>query len=189
MNRVAVILARAGSKRLPGKNKLLLCGKPLIEYSIISAIESGLFAEIVVSTDDRDIKEFCKTNYKNNVTVVDRPVHLAGSETRSEDSMIHALEMIGVNKYKWVMLLQPTSPLRDVHDIKVAVCLGEAKDTTLHSRCEDKVNGAIYYIKTKDLIETRKIDCEGYYIEMPKARSVDIDTLEDFEEAIRIMGE
>ena len=60
---VALIPARAGSKRLPNKNIKLLNGRPLLSYSVISAIESGLFAEVIVSTDSEEIAAVAK-NYR-----------------------------------------------------------------------------------------------------------------------------
>ena len=53
--RLAIIPARGGSKRIPGKNTRLFMGKPIIEYSISAALESGLFDEVMVSTDSEDI--------------------------------------------------------------------------------------------------------------------------------------
>jgi len=54
-NRLAIIPARGGSKRLPGKNVRIFCGKPIIHYSIAAALDTGLFAEVMVSTDDPGI--------------------------------------------------------------------------------------------------------------------------------------
>lgn len=55
MSSVAIITARGGSKRIPGKNKKLFCGKPIIAYSIEAAIQCGCFDEVMVSTDDLEI--------------------------------------------------------------------------------------------------------------------------------------
>ena len=60
MSNIAIITARGGSKRIPHKNIKLFCGKPIIAYSIISAIESQLFDEVMVSTDDQEIAEISK---------------------------------------------------------------------------------------------------------------------------------
>ncbi len=60
MSSVAIITARGGSKRIPGKNIKPFCGKPIIEYSIAAAIESGAFDEVMVSTDDETIAEVAK---------------------------------------------------------------------------------------------------------------------------------
>ncbi|MBD5496111.1 MAG: pseudaminic acid cytidylyltransferase [Lachnospiraceae bacterium] len=60
MNAIAIITARGGSKRIPGKNKKDFLGKPIICYSIEAAISSGLFDEIMVSTDDEEIAKIAK---------------------------------------------------------------------------------------------------------------------------------
>ena len=60
MSSVAIITARGGSKRIPGKNIKNFCGKPIIAYSISAAIESGAFDVVMVSTDDENIAEVAK---------------------------------------------------------------------------------------------------------------------------------
>lgn len=57
---VAIITARGGSKRIPGKNKKLFCGQPIIQYSIKAALESNYFDEVMVSTDNEEIAELAK---------------------------------------------------------------------------------------------------------------------------------
>jgi len=59
-NNVAIITARGGSKRIPRKNIRPFCGKPIIAYSIDAALKSGLFDEVMVSTDDAEIAEIAK---------------------------------------------------------------------------------------------------------------------------------
>ena len=56
-HRIAIITARGGSKRIPRKNIRSFCGKPIIAYSIIAAKKSGLFDEVMVSTDDEEIAQ------------------------------------------------------------------------------------------------------------------------------------
>ena len=60
MSAVAIITARGGSKRIPGKNKKDFLGKPIICYSIEAALESGIFDEVMVSTDDEEIAEIAR---------------------------------------------------------------------------------------------------------------------------------
>ncbi len=57
MGAIAIITARGGSKRIPRKNLKEFCGKPIIEYSIQAALDSGIFEEVMVSTEDEEIKE------------------------------------------------------------------------------------------------------------------------------------
>lgn len=60
MSKIAIITARGGSKRIPNKNIKEFCGKPIIAYSIQAAIESGLFEEVMVSTDSEEIAEIAR---------------------------------------------------------------------------------------------------------------------------------
>lgn len=60
MNNIAIITARGGSKRIPRKNIRDFCGKPIMAYSILAALESGLFNEVMVSTDDQEIGAIAK---------------------------------------------------------------------------------------------------------------------------------
>ena len=60
MKSIAIITARGGSKRIPRKNAKEFCGKPIIAYSIIAALESGAFDTVMVSTDDEEIASIAK---------------------------------------------------------------------------------------------------------------------------------
>lgn len=62
LNAVAVITARGGSKRIPGKNKKEFLGKPIMVYSIEAALKSGIFSEVMVSTDDEEIADIARKN-------------------------------------------------------------------------------------------------------------------------------
>lgn len=60
MKRIAIIPARGGSKRIPRKNTKLFFGKPIVAYSIEAALKSGLYDEVMVSTDDEEIAEIAR---------------------------------------------------------------------------------------------------------------------------------
>lgn len=110
---VALIPARAGSKRLPNKNIKTLNGRPLLSYSIVSAIESGLFAEVIVSTDSEDIAAVAK-HYGASVPSL-RPSEYAEDFSCDIDWVKHALKFLVQNsseKVDYVAILRPTSPLR-----------------------------------------------------------------------------
>lgn len=114
---LAIITARAGSKRFPHKNTAPLHGRPLICYSVEAAAASGAFDEIMVSTDDPTIMSIMK-DYP--VTVDERPAHLAEDDTRVAEVVTHIL----VRKRpaaQTAMLLLPTSPFRTARDITAAV--------------------------------------------------------------------
>ncbi|WP_411348133.1 cytidylyltransferase domain-containing protein [Paenibacillus sp. WLX2291] len=118
---LAIIPARGGSKGLPGKNLIPLCGKPLIQYTIEAALQSNCIKEIVVSTDDEKI---AKVAQQAGATVpFIRPAELATDEAKSIDVMIHAVkyyEQTLQKVFDYIVLLQPTSPLRSAQDIDQA---------------------------------------------------------------------
>jgi N-acylneuraminate cytidylyltransferase len=106
---IIIIPARGGSKRFPGKNMALLDGIPLISHSINYAkANSEIIDEIVVSTDDSEIKEI---SLLAGVTVIDRPEKLSGDASSTVSALKHVLENMKAN-FNNVILLQPTNPLR-----------------------------------------------------------------------------
>lgn len=110
---IALIPARAGSKRLPGKNVKLLCGVPLISYTISAAMNSELFDEIIVSTDSEYIAEVAK-QFGAMVPVL-RPSSLASDSSLDIQWINHALNemvMTPLNEVNFVAILRPTNPLR-----------------------------------------------------------------------------
>jgi CMP-N,N'-diacetyllegionaminic acid synthase len=121
---IAIIPARGGSKRLPGKNLLLIGGKPLIGWTIEAAIESGVFDRVVVSTDSWEIAVMA-AQFGAEVPFM-RPEELALDSTPTIDVLIHAArELTGAQEIRWTHLacLQPTSPLRTAQNIREAVQL------------------------------------------------------------------
>lgn len=119
MNIFAVIPARAGSKGLPGKNTLSLGGKPLIAWTIQAALASSRIARTIVSSEDDGILSIARDWGAETPFV--RPMELAEDETSGIDVVLHAChEMQG---FDYVVLLQPTSPLRNTQDIDAAIDL------------------------------------------------------------------
>ena len=118
---LAVIPARAGSKRLPGKNIRPLGGLPLIAWTIRTAVAASVFSDVLVSTDDPGMAEIA-TRYGASAPWL-RPGELATDTATSMDVVLHALLKYesGVRVIDSVMLLQPTSPFRSVGTIRRAV--------------------------------------------------------------------
>lgn len=125
---LAIIPARGGSKRLPKKNLLPLDGTPLIGWSIKEAKRSKYIDTLIVSTDSTEIQEVARAFGAETPFL--RPSELAADETRSIDVVTHALKFYGEKTYDCVILLQPTSPLRDVEDIDSAIEYFFEKDAT-----------------------------------------------------------
>ena len=106
---IAIIPARAGSKRLEGKNSIMFRGKPLIQHTIDYVLANKpLIDEVFVSTDDNTIKEIANANH---IGVIDRPEILAGDITPTVDVLKHVLEEYN-EEVDNVFLFQITNPLR-----------------------------------------------------------------------------
>ena len=120
MSTVAVILARGGSKGIPGKNVATVAGAPLVEHSVVQALRSATVDAVYVSTDDAAIGAAARAA---GAELIDRPADIAGDEATSESALEHALEHITatVGDPDLIVFLQPTSPLRRPSDIDEAV--------------------------------------------------------------------
>jgi len=123
---LAIIPARGGSKGIPRKNIVELAGKPLIAWSIIEAAKSAYIDRLVVSSEDEEIIRVAR-EWGAEAPFV-RPAELSGDDTPGIDPVLHAIESLP--GYDYVVLLQPTSPLRSVEDIDsaIALCLETGND-------------------------------------------------------------
>ena len=129
---LAIIPARGGSKRLPRKNVLDLCGKPLIAWSIEAAKNSKYIDTVLVTSDDDEILSISK---KYGAETIKRPSELASDIATTFDAIQHAIE--GVDKFDYIVLLQSTSPLRNAKHIDEAIELLESKNAdAIVSVCE-----------------------------------------------------
>ena len=130
---LAIIPARGGSKGIPRKNIKLLAGKPLVAYTIEAALKSKDITRVVVSTDDEEIADISR---KYGAEVIDRPKELTADESPTEPTMEHAIDYLKKTENYTpdiIVLLQPTSPLRDSKDIDeaFAVYFNEEHDSVL----------------------------------------------------------
>ena len=118
---LAVVPARGGSKRLPTKNILMLSGKPLIAWSIEAGLSSKYVDRVIVSTDDQEIANISK-QWGADVPFI-RPDELASDSATTMDTIVHALNSVdnAAETYAYILLLQPTSPLRTSAHIDEAV--------------------------------------------------------------------
>lgn len=124
MDKILVVIpARGGSKGLPGKNIKSLCGKPLIEYSIDVARAITSDDNICVSTDDQKIIDVVE-NYGLKVPFI-RPAELASDTASTNDVLLHAINFYESRgkSYDMILLLQPTSPLRTIEQVKEAISM------------------------------------------------------------------
>ena len=116
---LAIIPARAGSKGLPNKNIIDLVGKPLIAWTIQESLKSKYITDTIVSSDSDTILKIA-TQY--GAEIIKRPKRLATDKANSESIIKHSLNFLKQNKkeFDYIILLQPTSPLRKVSDIDKA---------------------------------------------------------------------
>lgn len=122
---LAVIPARGGSKGVPRKNIRALNGKPLIAWTIEQAAQSCYIDRVIVSSEDEEICQVAKQSGAEIPFV--RPAELASDTASGVDVLCHAVENAGAD-YDYVVLLQPTSPLRESTDIDAAIeyCVEQA---------------------------------------------------------------
>jgi N-acylneuraminate cytidylyltransferase len=133
--RIAIIPARGGSKRIPQKNIIDFCGKPMIAWTILAAKESGLFDRILVSTDDQRIAEvsikwgaevpFLRASFADDHTPVSK-----ATASALQQAMNHWRE-----SYATVVQLMANCPLRTADDIRQAVRQFEAQDRSFQISC------------------------------------------------------
>ncbi|QOP40325.1 cytidylyltransferase domain-containing protein [Sulfurimonas marina] len=166
---LAVIPARGGSKRLPRKNVLDLAGKPLIGWSIEAAQKSKYLDALLVSSDDSEILELSK-NY--GAATLLRPQELASDTATTFDTLKHAIE--NSKEYDYIVLLQPTSPLRTAQDIDeaikllinkdadgiISVCEMEHSPLWSNTLSEDK---SMKHFLNEEVLNKRSQDLETYY--------------------------
>ena len=221
---LAIVPARCGSKGLPGKNLLPLKNKPLIAWSIQAGKMSKFITKTVISSD---CNEILKVGEKYGACPLQRPKELAQDSSPSEPLIRHAIEhfLARGETFDYVVLLQPTSPLRNAQDLDNAISqlLDKGTDALisvyepehspyksfkidsdgyLRGLIDDKSpfmrrqdlppvympNGAIYIVNTKIFLSTHRLftDTTLPFI-MPREKSIDIDDLEDFKKAEKLL--
>jgi len=185
---LAIIPARGGSVRLPRKNVMDFMGKPLIHWTVKAALDSGVCDRVTVNTDDPEIAAAGR-DAGADVPFL-RPAHLATSEATTFDVVQHAIETLN-DTPEYVVLLQPTSPLRNGGDIAAAFALIERtcapavvsvsrfdKPWPVLRRVDDanvicelpepadgrpthQLNGAVYIERLQPFLETRSFTPPG----------------------------
>jgi CMP-N,N'-diacetyllegionaminic acid synthase len=226
MTLLAVIPARGGSKGVPRKNIRLLAGKPLIAWTIEAARQCPEVNRLIVTTEDAEIAAVA-SQWGAEVPFM-RPADLAHDDTPGMAPILHALRWLAESeRYRpdWVMVLQPTSPLRTAADISAAIALTRAGASSVVSVTQAHphpylmkqiapdgtlqpfdvqpqspdnrrqafppvyaLNGAVYLSRYDSVLtnETFVLPDTKACI-MPPERSIDIDTLWDFQLADMVL--
>ena len=176
MKPICIIPARAGSKSVPNKNIRLIAGKPLIYYTIKSALESKLFSHVIVSTEDKKIASIAK-KYGAEVPFM-RPRNLATDKTPQEQVLLHAvkkLNSLGID-FEIFVYRDCTVPFIDSSDMNGAIEL--LKKSDCYSTCasikahpnpyfgmwEPNKEGFLKISKTTDKVISRRQDAPIVYI-------------------------
>ena len=213
MKTVSVILARGGSKGIPNKNLVSLCGKPLISYSINSSIKSSV-EETWVCTDSPEISAFSSSL---GVKVLTRPPELAMDNTPSEAALLFFAENV---QFDILVFIQPTSPLLKSSYINEGIRLvAEGAYDSVFSAYEEHwlprwsmnnspfnwdprkrprrqevpsllvENGAFYVTKKSLLMETGlRYGGKIGHVSMKECESLQIDSFNDLEFAERLVS-
>ncbi|CEO09831.1 acylneuraminate cytidylyltransferase [[Clostridium] sordellii] len=174
---LAIVPARAGSKGIKDKNITDLNGKPLIAYSIEAGLKSKYINKVVVTTDGEEIAKVAK-EYGADVPFL-RPKHLATDTSKSIDAVTHCIEQLKNqgHEYDYIVLLQPTQPLRQAWHIDEAIELIIAKD-------EDAL---VSVSKVKDHpILMRTIDESGHAVNLLEGSSTK--RRQDFPDFYKVNG-
>lgn len=201
---VALILARGGSKEIPGKNIIDIAGKPLLSYSAQAALNS-MVDEVWVSTDCPTIK---KVATQLGCLAMDRPKKLATDSAQSEGALLHFAETVSFER---LVFIQPTSPfitskdinkglqLMDDYDSVVSVfkeewlprwtpegepCDWDPANRPMRQQVEDRyVENGAFYITTLKNLQASRLRYSGRIgiLEMPPLRSLDINSHSDLE--------
>jgi CMP-N-acetylneuraminic acid synthetase len=195
MKYLGLIPARGGSKRIPGKNVKPLGGVPLIGYTIRAA-QGSCLDEFIVSTEDDKIEAVA---HSYGAAVLKRPDELAEDDASTGRVAVHAADAMELKDEDAIVILHPTSPFRDEHDIDAAIrmfdstypkhdALASVASLPIKQHANVKtplswvrggyiMNGAIYILNVGHLRKTRAHThgvCLRYL--MGQRNSLDIDT-------------
>ena len=201
MKTVTVIPARGGSKGIPRKNLIDVCGKPLIQYAIEASINS-LVDETWVSSDDDEI--LCVAS-KLGAFPLKRPSHLATDTATSESALLHFAEHVD---FDVLIFIQATSPLIIADDINRSIAALKKYDSVVavtensqlfweghtplydlssRKRRQDSADsylevGSLFATTKCNLLKSRnRLSGKVHLLKVPKKRAFDIDSYEDLE--------
>lgn len=179
---VAIIPARAGSKGIPGKNLSMLCGRPLLAWSVAQARSARLIDSVWVSSDGEAILAVAE---EHGAIPIKRPPELAGDEASSESAWLHALGEIerSGRTVDLIVGMQPTSPIREASDLDAAIeqvrreqldsllSVAEIEDFftwRIGSNGPESVNYDYKSRQLRQMIEKRYLENGSFYIFSPK---------------------
>jgi len=150
MRNIALIPARGGSKRFPGKNLALLDGKPLVSWTIDAVIKSGIFDKIVFSSDDDELLKIASKYDK--IEIEQRDPSLSGDFITTSNVLENLInkKLLKHESYELCGLFLPTSPFRTAEDIKRAYELLDDKTDSVISYRESRETPEFMFRKSND---------------------------------------
>jgi len=214
---VAIIPARGGSKGIPRKNIRLLAGKPLIGYTIETALKSEHIDDVIVTTDDEEIAEISRLF---GARIIMRPKELAEDQVPLDPVIYHALSSIEEHNHQeieFVITIQPTSPLLSTKtlDTMIDLMYHGRYDTIISVKAElhlfwmknsdqfvplykERKNrqyldpiyretGAVVISKRCVVSQKSRIGTDFTIFEVPQNEAIDIDTYQDWETAENLL--
>ncbi len=168
---IAIITARGGSKRIPRKNVKLFCGKPIITYSIEAALQSGLFEEVMVSTEDEEIAQIARQAGASVPFM--RSQESAGDYASTDDVLLEVLKAYEEQgrTFDTFCCLYPTAPFVTAQKLQKAMKLLEQADSVMPvvpfsfppQRCMVLNEAGELHMKWPEYAQTRSQDLEPYY--------------------------
>ena len=168
---IAIITARGGSKRIPRKNIKEFCGKPIITYSIEAALHSGLFTEVMVSTDDEEIARIAEQAGAKVPFM--RSGENAGDYASTDDVLLEVLDRYRKQgrEFETFCCLYPTAPFVTAEKLQKAMQMLEKADSVMPvvafsyppQRCVVLNEQGELRMKWPEHAKTRSQDLEPYY--------------------------
>ncbi|MCW7462980.1 acylneuraminate cytidylyltransferase family protein [Leptospira limi] len=156
---LGIIPARGGSKGIPRKNIKQIAGKPLISWTIEAALASQCLTSVIVSTDDAEIAGISKSAGASVPFL--RPTDLATDHSPGTDPVMHALDFFPEMDY--ILLLQPTSPLRTNYDIDACIRFAmENHSKSVVSVCESQENPFWMFYMNESFKMSKLLDREEF---------------------------
>lgn len=169
---IVIIPARGGSKGLPRKNVLPLCGRPLIAWNILAALEACGEGNVYVTTDDAEI---AAVGERFGALIIRRPGELADDAASSESALLHALDVIRTDRElpEFFLFLQCTSPLTHADDIRsiMELVVQESADSALSATASHRFlwrpasDGSVGGVNHDPRIRQRRQDREPEFAE------------------------
>lgn len=181
---IAIIPARGGSRRIPRKNIKQFFGKPIIAYSIKTAVDSGLFEKIVVSTDDDEIAALAK---RFGAGTQMRSARMSRNEVGTQEVARYVLEHASLSQEDTACVIYPTAPLMTIGDLRRARNAYLGSPIYAMAVGTDPLRDAgIFYWGASDafLVELPLVAEHTAMIPIPETRVCDINTPAEWNAAL-----